>query len=123
MRRKRAISSSELKRKHSSWMKNLVYGIQELVNEDPTTQHYLFFILLQDTLYNGTTSPFFAQMYNRDEDFYKVDTDGGLEDYQLAPLHRKKLLGAFEDVITGGGRRKFTNILSELKQSFEKGEY
>lgn len=123
MRRKREISSREMKRKYSSWMKNFVYGIDELVNEDTTTQHYLFFILLQDTLYNGTTSPFFSQMFKRDEDFYKVDTDGGLEDYQLAPLLRKKLLEAFEDLITGGGRKKFTNVLSQIKHSQEIGEY
>ena len=91
MRVKNQISSRELKRKHSSWMKNFVYGIQELVNEHPTTQHWIFYILLQECLYNKTTSPFFSQMYLKDEDFYKVDTDGGLEDYQLAPLHRKKL--------------------------------
>ena len=54
---------------------------------------------------------------------YKTDVDGELEDYQLAPLNRKKLLGAFEDVITGGGRKRFTNVLSQIKHSQETGEY
>ncbi len=123
MKTKRAISSRELKRKYSSWMKNFMYGINELVEETKYTQHYIFFILLQECLYNKTTSPFLSQMYKRDEDFYKTDVDGELEDYQLAPLNRKKLLGAFEDVITGGGRKKFVNVLSQIKQSQETGEY
>ncbi len=123
MKTKRAISSRELKRKYSSWMKNMMFGINELVNEDTNTQHYIFFILLQECLYNQTTSPFLSQMYKRDEDFYKTDVDGELEDYQLAPLNRKKLLGAFEDVITGGGRKKFVNVISQIKHSQETGEY
>jgi len=123
MKTKRAISSRELKRKYSSWMKNMMYGINELVNEDTNTQHYIFFILLQECLYNQTSSPFLSQMYKRDEDFYKTDVDGELEDYQLAPLNRKKLLGAFEDVITGGGRKKFVNVISQIKHSQETGEY
>ncbi len=123
MKTKRAISSRELKRKYSSWMKNFMYGINELVEETKYTQHYIFFILLQECLYNQTTSPFLSQMYKRDEDFYKTDVDGELEDYQLAPLNRKKLLGAFEDVITGGGRKKFVNVISQIKHSQETGEY
>ena len=121
MKNKRAISSRELKRKYSSWMKNMMFGINELVNEDTNTQHYIFFILLQECLYNKTTSPFLSQMYKRDEDFYKTDVDG-LEDYQLAPLNRKKLLEAFTDVITGGGRKKFVNVISQIKHS-QDGEY
>jgi len=28
-----------------------------------------------------------------------------------------------EDLITGGGRKKFVGILSQLKHSYENGEY
>ena len=122
MKTKRAISSRELKRKHSQWMKNFIYGIDHLMNEDEITQHYIYFILLQECLYNKATSPLIAQMYDRDDDFYKADVDG-LEDYQLAPLLRKKLLEAFEDLITGGGRKKFVNVISQIKQSQEVGAY
>ena len=111
-------------------MKNMVYGIQEMVNSHPSTQSWIFFILIQDWLYNRTTNTFFSQMYQRDKEFYKIETDDGLEfltnnleDYQLAPLDRKKLFNGMEDLITGGGRKKFVGILSQLKQSYEKGEY
>jgi len=125
-RTKRAISSGELKRKYDTWMRNFKYGIEQLVNEDTLTQHYIFFTLLQECLYNKTTIPYLQQMYHRDIDFYKVDDTDDLEDYQLIPLQRKKLLEAFEEVITGGGRKKFTNVISKIKQSLiekETGDY
>ena len=123
MKTKRTMSSEELKRKYNQFMKNMVDGIQQMVNAHPSTQSWIFFILLQDCLYNRTTNPFIAEMYRRDEDFYKKETDGVLEDYQLAPLDRKKLFDGMEDLITGGGRKKFVGILSQMKQSYEKGEY
>ena len=112
MKTKRTMSSEELKRKYNQFMKNMVDGIQQMVNAHPSTQSWIFFILLQDCLYNKTTSPFFVEMYKRDEDFYKKETNGVLEDYQLAPLDRKNLFNGMEDLITGGGRKKFVGILS-----------
>ena len=43
---------------------------------------------------------------NTSKDFYKKETNGVLEDYQLAPLDRKRLFNGMEDLITGGGRKK-----------------
>ena len=129
-KKKQEISTKELKRKYNNWMKNFVYGIQQMVNESSNTQSWIFFILLQDCLYNRTTNTFFSQMYKRDEDFYKIDTDGvlefltdNLEDYQKGHLDRKRLINGMEDLITGGGRKKFVGVLSQLKQSYENGEY
>tara|TARA_Y100000588_G_C14091196_1_gene854551 strand:- start:48 stop:434 length:387 start_codon:yes stop_codon:yes gene_type:complete len=123
---KRSISSQELRRKYDTWMRNFKYGIEQLVNEDTLTQHYIFFTLLQECLYNQTTIPYLQQIYHRDIDFYKTDDTDDLEDYQVVPLHRKKLLQAFEDVITGGGRKRFTNVVSEIRKSVvekETGDY
>ena len=129
-KKKKEISTKELKRKYNNWMKNFVYGIQQMVNEHPSTQTWIFYILLQDCLYNRTTNTFFSQMYKRDKDFYKIDTDGGLEfltdnleDYQKGHLDRKRLINGMEDLITGGGRKKFVGVLNQLKQSYENGEY
>lgn len=123
MKTKKTISTRELKQKHSKWMKNFVYGVQEIIYSHPDIQHWIFYILLQDCLYNKTTNPFFAQMYQRDEDFYKKETDDGLEDYQLAPLDRKRLFDGMEELITSGSRKKFMGVLGQLGQSYEKGEY
>ena len=122
-KKKQEISTRELKRKYNNWMKNFVYGIQQMVNEYPSTQTWIFYILLQDCLYNKTTNPFWVEMYKRDEDFYKKETNGVLEDYQLAPLDRKRLFNGMEDLITSGGQKKFVGVLSQLKHSYEHGEY
>ena len=122
-KKKQEISTRELKRKYNNWMKNFVYGIQQMVNEHPSTQTWIFYILLQDCLYNKTTNPFWVEMYKRDEDFYKIETNGVLEDYQLAPLDRKRLFNGMEDLITSGGQKKFDGVLNQLKHSYEHGEY
>ena len=122
-KKKQEISTKELKQKYNNLMKNFVYGIQQMVNEHPSTQTWIFFILLQDCLYNKTTNPFWVEMYKREEDFYKKETNGVLEDYQLAPLDRKKLFNGMEDLITSGGQKKFVGVLSQLKHSYEHGEY
>tara|TARA_Y100000593_G_scaffold90822_1_gene178113 strand:+ start:3370 stop:3750 length:381 start_codon:yes stop_codon:yes gene_type:complete len=126
MRKKREISSQELNRKYETWMRNFKYGIEQLVNEDTITQHYIFYILLQESLYNETTIPYLEKMYHRDIDFYKVDDTDDLMDYQIVPLHRKQLLEAFEAVITGGGRKRFSNVVSNIRQYLieqETGDY
>ena len=115
MRRKREISNVELKRKYTQWMRNFMCGIRELVDVDKKTQHYIFFVLCQECLFNQTTTPFFLEMYKRDDFFYKKDTDCGLEDYQIAPHHRKQLMEGLQDLIVGGGRKKFLNILQGLE--------
>ncbi len=115
MGKKRKITDGELNRQYKQYMNNFMSGIRELVNVDDKTQYYIFFILLHECLYNKTTSPVFLEMYKRDDSFYKVDTDGELEDYQIAPHQRKRLIEGLEGLVTGGGRKKFVNILQELE--------
>lgn len=84
-KKKQEISTKELKRKYNNWMKNFVYGIQQMVNEHPSTQTWIFYILLQDCLYNKTTNPFWVEMYKRDEDFYKKETKLCIFDCSASP--------------------------------------
>ena len=122
-RKKRELSTRELKRKHSKWMKSFVDGVRQIIDSDRELQSYLWMIVLQDCLYNQSTSHFFSQMYERDEDFYKVDTDNGLEDYQLSSLNKKRLFEGMEKLIKDGGRRKFSSVLSQLETSYQQGVY
>ena len=122
-RKKRELTTRELRRKYSKWMKSFVDGVRQIIDSDRELQSYLWMIVLQDCLYNKSTSPFFSQMYKRDEDFYKVDTDNGLEDCQLGHLNRKRLISGVEDLICCGGRKRFSGVLTQILQSCEKGEY
>ena len=100
-------------------MKNFQYGISEIVELPSNTQQYILFCLLQDTLYNSTTNPIFSQLYKQD----LYERDELLVDVELAPLNRKRLLDATQELITGGGRKKFVGVLNSIDKSFSTGEY
>ena len=112
-------NEKSLVRTHDRWMKNFQYGISEIVELPSNTQQYILFCLLQDTLYNSTTNPIFSQLYKQD----LYERDELLVDVELAPLNRKRLLDATQELITGGGRKKFVGVLNSIDKSFSTGEY
>ena len=113
------MTDTELRRKYSSWMKHFVYGVGQITELPKRTQHYLWFCVLQETLYNPTTNPFLHQMYKSDP--FPVDTD--MNDTELSPLNRKRLFSGMENLITNGGRKKFVGVLNGIDKSYSKGEY
>jgi hypothetical protein len=110
-----------LKRIHHKWMGNIRYGINEILALPTNTQQYILFCLLQDTLYNGTSNPIFSQLYK--QDLYTRYDEEPLVDVELAPLNRKRLMSGMENLITGGGRRRFVGVLNSVDKSFHTGEY
>jgi hypothetical protein len=42
---------------------------------------------------------------------------------ELTPLLRKKLFNGFENLIAGGGRKKFEGVLQEIQTTFNTGEF
>ena len=110
-----------LLRTHDRWMKNIQYGISQILELSNETQQYILFCLLQDTLYNTTTNPIFSQLYK--QDLYTRYVDEPLVDVELSPLNRKRVMDGLEELITGGGRRKFVGVLNSVDKSFHTGEY
>ena len=115
------MDEKELKKIHDRWMGNITYGINEILALPKDTQQYILFCLLQDTLYNSTTNPIFSQLYK--QDLYTRYDDEPLVDVELAPLNRKRVMESLQELITGGGRRKFVGVLGNIDKSFHKGEY
>jgi hypothetical protein len=115
------MDEKELKRIHDRWMGNITYGINEILALSKDTQQYILFCLLQDTLYNSTTNPIFSQLYKKD--LYTRYDDEPLVDVELAPLNRKRVMEGLQELITGGGRRKFVGVLGNIDKSFHRGEY
>ena len=115
------MDEKELKRIHDRWMGNITYGINEILELPKDTQQYILFCLLQDTLYNSTTNPIFSQLYKKD--LYTRFDDEPLVDVELAPLNRKRVMEGLQELITGGGRRKFVGVLGNIDKSFHRGEY
>ena len=54
-KRPNQMSPAELRRKYGCWMKNLIYGIQQIMELPEQTQQCLWFCVLQETIYNPTT--------------------------------------------------------------------
>jgi hypothetical protein len=115
------MDEKELKKIHDRWMGNITYGINEILALPKDTQQYILFCLLQDTLYNSTTNPIFSQLYK--QDLYTRYDDEPLVDVELAPLNRKRVMESLQELITGGGRRKFVGVLGNIDKSFHRGEY
>ena len=118
-KRPNQLSEAELKRKYSSWMKNFVYGAMQITELPKETQLYLWGVVLQQTLYNQTTIPFWSEMYKHN--LYPNKTD--MEDAKLSPLIKKKLEHSMEDLITTGCRRKFVGVLNSIDKTYNTGEY
>jgi hypothetical protein len=110
-----------LLRTHDRWLGNITYGINEILELPKETQQYILFCLLQDTLYTDTTNPIFSQLYK--QDLYTRYVDEPLVDVELCPLNRKRLMSGMENLITGGGRKKFVGVLNSIHKSFATGEY
>ena len=47
----------------------------------------------------------------------------GLFDYELVPLNRKRLVNALEEYISGGGKKKFTDVIKQINFSMHGGFY
>ena len=115
------MDEKSLLRTHDRWMGNITYGINEILELPKDTQQYILFCLLQDTLYNSTTNPIFSQLYK--QDLYTRYEGEPLVDVELAPLNRKRVMDGLQELITGGGRRKFVGVLGSIDKSFHTGEY
>ena len=110
-----------LLRTHDRWLGNITYGINEILELPKETQQYILFCLLQDTLYNNTSNSIFSQLYK--QNLYTRYADEPLVDVELCPLNRKRLMSGMENLITGGGHRKFVGVLNSIHKSFHTGVY
>ena len=122
MKKKREISSKELRRIYDKWLGNFCYGVTEILNLDSETQMYLWIIVMNGTFYNQTTNPILSKMYLR-EDLQNENDEGVMPDWQLSPINKNRLFGAMEKLITNSCRKKFTDTLRDIKKSYQQGEY
>lgn len=118
-RKPNQFSDGELRRIYTKYIENLSFGINEIINLPALTQTFLWHMVLQDNLYNSTTNPFLHQMYQKNVFPFEED----MPDTQLTPLLRKKLFNGFENLIAGGGRKKFEGVLQEIQTTFNTGEF
>lgn len=121
-RRKTKLTEKELRRKHTGWFKNFSKGVDEILNLNPLDQKYLWYCVLNECLYTTESNPFLTQMYKSNELDYE-DGKPLLEDVQLVPMNRARLVEGMKSLLMNGGRKKFTDTLKTINESAEKEDY
>ena len=122
MRRKTKLTDKELKRKHTGWLKNFSKATDEILNLPIADQKQLWYLVLNECLYTTESNPFLAQMYKSDG-FYDVDDAEPLEDYQLVPMNRARLIEGMKSFLMNGGKKKWTDTLKKIEESSIKEDY
>jgi hypothetical protein len=112
------MTDTSLRGLYVRYMNNFHYGTTEIAELSKEDIKMILFSLLQECLYSQTTSPFLYQMYDKNVFPYEER----MWDTQLIPLVRKQLLNGMEDMIVGGGRKKFSNLLNKLTETLHTGE-
>jgi hypothetical protein len=122
MGRKPKLTNKDLRTKYDKWMLNFIKGIKEIQELPAVDQQYLWFIVLQDCLYNTESNVFLAEMYTR-EDLYTEEDKGILSDVQLAPMNKARLLEGMKTFVMNSGRRKWVETLNKIQTSANKEDY
>ena len=122
MKRKTKLTDSELKQKYNKWLKNFKKGIDEILNLPIPNQQYLWFCMLNECLYTTESNTFLAQIYKVPDGLYDVE-DCPLEDYQLVPMNRARLIEGMKTLLMNGGKKKFTDTLKSIEVSALREDY
>ena len=130
MKKMISIGTNELSKKINRYMSNMVAATKHIAEQDEGQIQYILFCLLQDSMYTGSSSPFMCKHYDmmHSDEKYKEKYDllrdvHGLFDYELVPLNRKRLVNALEEFISGGGKKKFTDVIKQINFSMHGGFY
>ena len=139
---KRPEDINVIRKKVDKYKGNLIGGLKQISELDENVQHFiLFHLTVNDTLYNQHTNPhinkyFIALEY--DVDFRESIKDGNdmppynsdrssncpeLWDFETSPMIRGKILSGLQELITGGGMRKWSKVLNEISNTFNEGKF
>jgi hypothetical protein len=122
MIKKDKFTDKELKTKYNRWMNNFVKGIQEIQNLPQVSQNTLWFVMLQECLFNTESNVFLDEMYKR-PNLYNEKDKGILSDVQLAPMNRTRLIEGMKTFVMSSGKKKWKDTLHKIEDSFYRGDY
>ena len=121
---------------------NLINGLKQIFDLDENVQHFiLFHLTANDTMYTQFTNVHinkYLETLETDSDFFDSEKERNemspifvekygdtqvLWDYQITPMIRGKILSGLQELITGGGMKKWVKVLNEVTNIFYKGKY
>ena len=139
---KRASDIRVVRNRVDKYKGNLIYGLKEIFDLDENVQHFiLFHLTANDTMYSQYTNAHinkYLVALETDSEFYDSEKErnemlpfeveqGGetqeLWDYQITPMIRGKILSGLQELVTGGGVKKWVKVLNEVSNIHYKGKY
>ena len=139
---KRPDDIKSIRRKVSKYKGNLIGGLKQIFELDKNVQQFiLFHLTVNDTLYNQHTNAHinkyflalehdgdFRESVKEDNDMPPYNSDRSsscpeLWDFETSPMIRGKFLSGLQELITGGGMRKWTKVLNEISNNFYEGKF
>ena len=121
---------------------NLIYGLKHIFDLDEDVQHFiLFHLTANDTMYSQYTNAHinkYLVALETDSEFYDSEKENNemtpseaeqvgdtqeLWDYQITPMIRGKILSGLQELVTGGGVKKWVKVLNEVSNIHYKGKY
>jgi len=121
---------------------NLIYGLKHIFDLDEDVQHFiLFHLTANDTMYSQYTNAHinkYLVALETDSEFYDSEKERNemtpfeaeqvgdtqeLWDYQITPMIRGKILSGLQELVTGGGVKKWVKVLNEVSNIHYKGKY
>ena len=122
MKKKTKLTEKELRKKHTNWFKNFSKGIDEILYLDHLNQKYLWYCVLNECLSTTESNPFLTQMYKSNGMDWEYDKPI-LEDVQLVPMNRARLIEGMKSLLMNGGKKKFTDTLRAIEESSDREDY
>ena len=139
---KRASDIRVVKNRVEKYKGNLIYGLKEIFDLDENVQHFiLFHLTANDTMYSQYTNAHinkYLVALETDSEFYDSEKEKNemlpfeveqvgetqeLWDYQITPMIRGKILSGLQELVTGGGMKKWVKVLNEVSNIHYKGKY
>ena len=139
---KRSEDINAIRKKVDKYKGNLINGLEQIFKLDEYVQQFiLFHLTVNDTLYNQHTNAHINKYFlalEHDGDFRESVKDDNdmppynsyrssncleLWDFQTSPMIRGKILSGLQELITGGGMRKWTKVLNEISNTFYEGKF
>ena len=139
---KRASDIRVVRNRVDKYKGNLIYGLKEIFDLDENVQHFiLFHLTANDTMYSQYTNAHinkYLVALETDSEFYDSEKERNemtpfeaeqvgdtqeLWDYQITPMIRGKILSGLQELVTGGGMKKWVKVLNEVSNIHYKGKY
>ncbi len=121
----RRMDRQSIQRKCLQNMRNLVSGVECILENDKVLQSFILTNMFWDCIYTTSSTSFFEKLneeMEKDDDYRHEINDKQLY-HQLYPMVKGRLQEAMRDLVDSGGLAKFQRVLDDINNSLEEERY